>query len=361
MKLAGLSLFVLLIAVVLLAGCVQVTINTPPVPGAAISAVTTVPTTLPADEMPTPAATPVAVNAAPVGMDSGSGFIVPVGDVTRRGYRSFTFNYAPAGVPREYTVRVPVNMSVLYGARESQVFRPATSEDTAAVKRYVVTFERDPSQDELYTSVLTQLRNVRYQGGDYLNDDQYLELIVAFVQQIPYAENPGDKRKYPVEVIYDKSGDSDEKSLLLANLLARENYDVALLFFEDERIQEVGIRVHEEVPDSNIQVFSNSKKEYVYVEAATSGLNFIGNTPSALKTANNPWVSSVGNGTKGYGQINYNWKIVSDLNRMINQKIMTKESFMETGKVNSWDRIGTCKWIKNSKLLQNTTCYCCSM
>ncbi|HEX3001529.1 MAG TPA: hypothetical protein VHN82_04040 [Methanoregula sp.] len=283
MKITGLSVPVLLVAVVFLAGCVHVTVNTPPVPGAATTVVTPVPTTIPDKEMPVPATSVSAVNAAPGMTDSGSGFIVPVGDPSRRGDRSFTFTYAPDGVPREYTIRVPVNMSVLYGARESQVLRPATSEDVPAVKRYVATFERDPSQEELYTSVLTQLRNARYQNGDYLNDDQYLELIVAFVQQIPYVQNSGDKRKYPVEVIYDKAGDSDEKSLLLANLLARENYDVALLFFEDERIQEVGIRIHNEVPDSNIQVFSNSKKEYVYVEAASSGLNFIGNTPSVLK------------------------------------------------------------------------------
>nr|WP_320161110.1 hypothetical protein [uncultured Methanoregula sp.] len=363
MKLTGLFAIIFFFAILLLSGCVQVIINPPQMPGAATPGITTTPTTTPTiptpEETPTPTPSLTPASAGNDVSDPGTGFIVPVGDLTRKGYRTFTFSYAPEGYPREYTVRVPVNMSVLYGARESQVRQPVNSEDPVAIRRYVNTFERDPSQDELYTSVLTQLRNARYHGGEYLTDDQYLELIVAFVQQIPYVENSGSKRKYPVEVIYDKAGDTDEKSLLLANLLAKENYDVALLYFEDNQLEEVGIRINEEVPDSNINVFSNSRKEYVYVEAASSGLNFIGNTPSYLKTANNPWVSSVGNGTKGYGQINYNWKIVTDLNRLIDLKEETELSLRQNPKVNSWDRIGTCMWIKNSKELQNTTCYCC--
>lgn len=358
MKGTVLSLPVLLAALVLLSGCIQVTINVPPLPGTASPEMTTIPVTTPPPETPA-----VTITSAPEpgSGEAGSGYIVPVGDLTRKGYRTFTFHYAPEGRAQEYTVRVPVNMSVLYGARESKVTRPETSEDPVAIKRYVATFERDPSQEELYTGVLTQLRNARYHGGGYLDDDEYLELIVAFVQQIPYQVNFGDKRKYPIEVVYDKAGDSDEKSLLLANLLARENYDVALLYFEDERLMEVGIRVHEEVPDSNIKVFSNSRKEYAYVESATADVNFIGNTPTPLKAANNPWVSSVGNGTKGYRHITYNWMIISDLNRMIEKKLATKESLRENGRINSWDRVGTCSWIKNSKLLHNTTCYCCNM
>jgi hypothetical protein len=359
MKLTGLSALLLLVIIIFLCGCVQIIINTPQIPGTPTPGITTTPTIKNPEETQVPTLAPV--SAGKESSESRTGYIVPVGDTTRKGYRTFTFYYAPDGYPREYTVRIPVNMSVLYGARESQVTQPPTSEDLAAIRHYVTTFERDPSQEELYTSVLTQLRNARYQGGDYLNDDQYLELIVAFVQQIPYVENSGSKRKYPIEVIYDKAGDADEKSLLLANLLAKENYDTALLFFEDNQLQEVGIRIHEEVPDSNIKVFSNSKKDYVYIEAATSGVNFIGNTPSALKTANNPWVSSVGNGTKGYGQINYNWKIVTDLNHLIDLKVETVQSLKANPKINSWDRIGSCMWIKNSKELQNSTCYCCDM
>jgi hypothetical protein len=360
MKAAGLCAIFFLFAMILHSGCVQIIVNPPQIPGTTPVPVTPVVTKTAGDDIPVttpPAVTPD--KSSDPAISGNSGFIVPVGDLTRKGYRTFTFYYAPEGYPREYTVKVPVNMSVLYGARESQVTQPATSEDPVAIRRYVTTFERDPSQEELYASVLSQLRSARYRNGDYLNDDQYLELIVAFVQQIPYAKNPVSKRKYPIEVIYDKAGDADEKSLLLANLLAKENYDVALLYFEDNRLEEVGIRIHEEVPDSNIKVFSNSRKEYAYVEAASPGINFIGNTPHDQQIANNPWVSSIGNGTKGYGQINYNWKIVSDLKRLVDLDIETEKSLRQNPKINAWDRIGTCMWIKNSKKLQNTTCYCC--
>jgi len=111
--------------------------------------------------------------------------------------------------------------------------------------------------------------------------------------------------------------------------------------------------VHEEVPDSNIKVFSDGHRDYVYVDTLNKG--FIGNTPASLKSEEDPGIYPVGNGTKGYGQINYNWKIITDLNHMVDLGKITKGSVT----INYWDRLGTCKWIKNSKLLVNSTCYCC--
>ena len=43
------------------------------------------------------------------------------------------------------------------------------------------------------------------------------------------------------------------------------------------------------------------------------------------------------------------------MNHMVDLGKITKNSVT----INYWDRLGTCKWIKNSKLLVNSTCYCC--
>ena len=355
MKAVGFSVVTLLIACILLCGCVQIIINPPQVPGAAATAATPAPAQDAVPDTPDQIAAciPEEESTATTGTRSPQ-FIVPVGDVTRVGHRTFTFNYAPYYDQNEYIFRVPVNMSVYYGARQMRVFLPPDSQNPDEIMAYISSFESDPAMDQLYDDVLFQLRNSRYRNGRYLSDDDYLELIVAFVQQIPYRENPSPRRKYPVEVIYDKVGDSDEKSLLLVNLLAREGYDVALMVYEDLGYETTGIRVIDEVPDSSLKVFSDGKKDYVLIDAGVP--RFIGSVPADFVNADDPAIYPVGNGTKSYGPINYVWEIVADLNTMVKLGKITRNTV-----INPWDKFGTCLMIKNSKALQNTTCYCCDM
>lgn len=356
MKTAGFPAIIVLCILLLVSGCVQVTINPPQIPGTATLSVTPVTTSPAAGVTPEPAVPAVPVKGTPAETGTQkSQFIVPVGDVSRTGHRSFTFNYASeSGGSHEYTFRVPVNMSVYYGARQMNIDLPANSQNPEEIRAYINSFESDPAMEELYLSILTQLRNARYRNGGYISDDEYLEMIVAFVQQIPYVENPSPKRKYPVEVIYDKAGDSDEKSLLLVNLLAREGYDVSLLVFEDLGYETTGIRVIDEVPDSSLKVFTNGKKDYVFIDAGVP--RFIGSMPEVFKSADDPAIYPVGNGTKSYGPINYVWKIVADLTHMAKLGKIDSHTV-----INTWDRTGTCSWIKNSKYLQNTICWCCDL
>jgi len=360
MKSAG--FFVLLLCGALFScGCVQIIINPPGFPGAVAPVATTAPPE-PGSSLSGQGSLPGTIAPAAMVSRTGTGdneslprFIVPIGDLSRVGHRTFTFNYASGyGGPREYTFRVPVNMSVLYGARQMRVTLPKTAQDPAEVQAYIGTFESDPAMEELYDSVIHELRNNRYHDGQYLSDDEYLEFIVAFVQQIPYVENPSYKRRYPVEVIYDKAGDSDEKSLLLVNLLAREGYDVALLVFEDLGYESTGIRVVSEIPDSSMKVFTDKNREYVFIDAGVP--RFIGSVPDIFKTADDPAIYPVGNGTKSYGPINYVWMVVADLKKMEELGKIDRHT-----PINAWDRTGTCSWIKNSKILLNATCYCCDM
>ena len=353
MKIAGFSAIIILFTLIFLCGCVQVIINPPGFPGAVAPVASPAPDEPIKDDEPDPVSTKTG-DTEPSPAAGSLKYITPVGDVSRVGHRTFTFWYAPVTGPQEYTFRVPVNMSVYYGARQMKIDLPASSMNPAQVREYIDTFESDPAMEELYSSVLSQLRNSRHKGGGYLSDDEYFELIVAFVQQIPSVENPSPKRKYPVEVIYEKAGDSDEKSLLLVNLLAREGYDVALLVFEDLGYESTGIRVIEEIPDSSLKVFSDGKKDYVFVDAKIP--RFVGSVPEIFVTADDPGVYPVGSGTKSYGPINYVWKVVADLNHMKKLGRIDKNTV-----INPWDKFGTCSWIKNSKILHNTTCYCCDM
>ena len=361
MKSAGFSAILLLCGLALACGCVQIIINPPGFPGAVApiaTPVTVPPATAetPEDDTPVRAATtePVCREVTTAGQPAPR-FIVPVGDTAKVGHRTFTFYYASEyGGSHEYTFRVPVNMSVYYGARQMKVYLPTSSMNPDEVQAYIDSFESDPAMEELYSSVLSELRNSRYRDGQYLNDDEYLEFIIAFVQQIPNVENPSPKRRYPIEVIYDKAGDSDEKSLLLVNLLAREGYDVSLMVFEDLGYETTGIRIVNEVTDSSLKVFSDGKKDYVFVDALIP--RFIGSVPEIYRTADDPAIYPVGNGTKSYGPINYVWMVVADLTSLTKQGKIDKHTV-----INPWDRTGTCSWIKNSKFLMNQTCYCCDL
>jgi hypothetical protein len=352
---AGLSAIVLLCVLLFLGGCVQVIINPPGTPGFVAPVVTTTPVLPVAYETQGSVAPVKPKEASAASPAPDSRFIVPVGDTSRIGYRVFTFNYASEyGGPHEYTFRVPVNMSVYYGAKQMKIDLPANSQNPEEIKAYIGSYGSDPAMEELYDNVLMELRTARYRDGNYLSDDEYLELIVAFVQQIPYRENPSPYRKYPVQVIYDKAGDSDEKSQLLAKLLSREGYDVSLMVYEDLGYETTGIRVVDEVPDSSLKVFSDGKNDYVFVDAGVP--RFIGSVPEEFLNAEIPAIYPVGSGTKSYGPINYVWKVVADLKHMSKLGLITKGTV-----INTWDKTGTCSWIKNSKLLQGTTCYCCDM
>jgi hypothetical protein len=352
MNRTGISAIVLLIVTLFFCGCVQVTIN-PQLPGSAAPTSTVTPAVMPDTPAPAPAQN-TAKGAAETMEAPSPKYIVPVGDLSRIGHRTFTFNYAPYTGSHEYTIRVPVNMSVYYGARQTRIDLPQNAQDPAAIKAYINSFESDPAMEELYKGVLSELRNARYRHGGYLSDDEYFELIVAFVQQIPFMENPSSKRRYPIEVIYDKAGDSDEKSLLLVNLLAREGYDVALLVYEDLGYETTGVHIVDEIPDSSLKVFSDGKKDYVFIDAGVP--RFIGSVPDIFLTADDPAIYTVGTGTKSYGPINYVWKVVADLNHMVKLGKIDRRTV-----INPWDKFGTCSWIKNSKLLANTTCYCCDL
>jgi hypothetical protein len=99
----------------------------------------------------------------------------------------------------------------------------------------------DPAQEPTYNYLLHHLREIRTKQK--LDDNEYAELIARFVQRsIPYYTDEDDwVVKYPIQTIAKKAGDCDDKSLLLAGLLSREGYGVALIEFPDAGHLIVGI------------------------------------------------------------------------------------------------------------------------
>jgi hypothetical protein len=173
------------------------------------------------------------------------------------------------------TITVRVNASLYYGAKNGDKYAtvPEDVQPESMAPGYYRAFIEDTHQVEMYTDLLKSLRAIR-QEHQY-SDDEYLELLTVFVQSLPYdtfsGTHPDTPARFPVETLVDGTGDCDDKSLLLAGLLAREGYDTALLLFIPEHHMAVGVK------DDGAQ-YGNTG--YMYVEA--TGVSLVGEVPQDL-------------------------------------------------------------------------------
>jgi hypothetical protein len=134
-------------------------------------------------------------------------------------YRTFTFRYRTD----DYTLKVPVNTSIYQAANTSKNKQMII--DDKEFRLFYQQMVADPAMEPFYKDILEGIQKLRYKGGKTLTDDEYLEMVVSFVQQIPN-DNTTPGVRYPIEVVYDQKGDSDEKSILLTGLLSRDAFEV---------------------------------------------------------------------------------------------------------------------------------------
>ncbi|MDD1659733.1 MAG: hypothetical protein LUQ62_00835 [Methanomicrobiales archaeon] len=231
----------------------------------------------------------------------------PPGTVT---VRTFTFR-SGAGT---YTLSVPVREPPASAA-------PMSREDDCPMARWQAGSEGQVSsyylgrifsaeEEELYTALLRELSRIRRMEG--LNDDEYLELVTNFIQQVPYDPDAPLCPRTPSAVIREGTGDCDEKSGLLLGLLSHEGYDVALLLFTEQHHATAGVRIISPTRPS-FRVFGPAGRNYVYME--TTGPALIGLYQSPFATAA-PVVVPAGNGTTRYRAINDVMYIVGVQKRM---------------------------------------------
>ena len=197
---------------------------------------------------------------------------------------SIANNETPGVIPRRFTytfqqtnitIRLNVSTAVYYGAKAGDKFAlspKGTTPETLAPDYYRA-FVNDPHQEQVYTDLLREFRSAR-QEHQY-SDDEYLELMTVFVQSLPYdneaAARPDTPSRFPVETLVDGTGDCDDKSVLLAGLLAREGYNVSLLLFIPEHHMALGVK-------SDCMQYRDTG--YTYGE--TTGVSFMGEVPARL-------------------------------------------------------------------------------
>ncbi|MBP2145031.1 hypothetical protein J2129_000485 [Methanofollis sp. W23] len=227
-----------------------------------------------------------------------------------------------------YQVRVEVNGSVYAGAKNIDRALPpgADWDDPEVMTAYYGGFIDDPAMTVFFDDMARGLRAVKESKG--FNENEYLEFLVTFVQQIPYDPAARPLPRYPVEVIWEQTGDCDEKSLLLLGLLAHEGYDTAFLLFPDEHHAAAGIGIRTGATPS-FRVFKGLETgKYFYIESTRP--TYIGLYTDPFESAEVS-VVPIGEGTGRFTQVNYICRITGTF-----QKIEERLPFMHD-RMKEWE------------------------
>ncbi|MDO5843960.1 MAG: hypothetical protein Q4Q53_02290 [Methanocorpusculum sp.] len=207
-----------------------------------------------------------------------------------------------------FTINVP--LSLYTGAKNSSktAMIPERIGDIWLLK-YYQSFALDKNLTEFYSELLKPFRKIRFENN--LDDDEYLELITAYVQSIPYDTEKVasiDKApRFPVETAVDGTGICSDKSVLLAGLLSHEGYAVSILHFAKENHAAVGIKVADG--------YDFMSCGYAFIE--TTVISFIGTSESKYAVCRTrPKVFKIGHGTKTYGAISETVKILKKLSAL---------------------------------------------
>ena len=213
------------------------------------------------------------------------------------------------------TISVPVDSAVYYAAKstDKSVSIYGNVSESVWVTDSYLEMVNDPAQDRMYSDLLTQFRKIRDDEG--LSSDEYLELMAAYTQSLTYETTPDNPTKYPVETVVEGAGDCDDKSVLLAGLLSREGYKVALLAFTPESHMALGV-------GSTGSLYKDTG--YAYIE--TTNLSYVGIPPDELAggvvLTSEPLVIPVGNGTILYSS-GAETAYIHDMSTISGQKVTT--------------------------------------
>ncbi len=128
-----------------------------------------------------------------------------------------------------------------------------------------VNMATDPDDDFFINSVIQELDEVALEY--HLDEAQKLELVITFVQSIAYTDDSvttiaDEYPCYPIETIFNRGGDCEDTSILLATLLDAMGYDVALLYLDEAQHMAVGIAL----PVTHGQYYECNGKQYFYIE-----------------------------------------------------------------------------------------------
>ena len=123
----------------------------------------------------------------------------------------------------------------------------------------------DPNDDYLINTVVSQLNEVATDKG--LSGNDKIALVLTYVQSLTYTgdnvtASVDEYPRYPVETLFDRGGDCEDTSILLAAILTDMGYDVALLLFEE--FDHIGLGINYPLEYGNSWIYE--AKRYWYLD-----------------------------------------------------------------------------------------------
>ena len=134
-----------------------------------------------------------------------------------------------------------------------------------------ISMATDPGDDYLIDTVVSKL-NEAVVAND-LGDRDRAELALIFVQSLTYIGDNVTTRldeypRYPIETLFDREGDCEDTSILLAAILTEMGYDVALLLFEEFDHIGLGINFPSEYEMYGNSWIHDDGRRYWYLDTA---------------------------------------------------------------------------------------------
>ncbi len=127
-------------------------------------------------------------------------------------------------------------------------------------------YVNDPRGDAVLQDFVAKLEELAVG----LNIWERLNLVIAFVQSIPYVGESCEYPRYPIEMLVDQQGDCEDSAILTAALVRHMGFGVVLLAFLEENHMAVGIRV---LPPQHqdLQAYEWNGNPYYYLEPTNLG------------------------------------------------------------------------------------------
>jgi len=129
-----------------------------------------------------------------------------------------------------------------------------------------ISMATDPGDDYLIDTIVSKLNAAAVASN--LDDRDRAELALIFVQSLTYIGDNVTTRldeypRYPIETLFDREGDCEDTSILLAAILTEMGYDVALLLFEE--FDHIGLGINFPFEYGNSWIHSDGRR-YWYLD-----------------------------------------------------------------------------------------------
>lgn len=141
-------------------------------------------------------------------------------------------------------------------------------------------YVKDPNDDEWIGGIADNFYQEGQKNG--YTDYDIICLMVTFVQSLEYVTDKigtgyDEYPKFPLETLYDESGDCEDSSILLASLIRELGYGVVLVMFEDH--MGVGLQGDESFEGT---YYEEAGVRYFFIETTSEGWE-IGDLPTDLE------------------------------------------------------------------------------